>query len=391
MSAMVTVFLKEVRENLRDRKTVFNSLLMGPIMGPLLFVVMMSVILNRELDRAEQPLKLPVIGAEQAPNLVGFLRQQGVQVLPPPADAEAAVKAQEFDVVLRIPAEFPQAWAKGESAPVELVYDASQRDANRPRERAKDLIEAYGRQVSALRLLARGVHPLVTRPVAVVERDQSSAAARAGQIMAFLPYVLMIGAFIGGMYLAIDTTAGERERRSLEPLLATPNSASSIMLGKLSATTSFALASLVLTLIAFALLVPRLPLDKLGFQLDFGLVTALKVLLLCAPVVLFASALQTLVAAYAKSFREAQSYLQLILFVPMIPSIAVMIVPLKTELWMMATPLLAQNLAINKLVRGEAVPTLHFALAIGVMLVLALVITAITAQVYKREQLAAST
>ena len=390
MSALFTVWRKEVTENLRDRRTVINSLLMGPVLGPVLFVGMMSLMMTRELDRADAPLKLPVVGAEHAPKLVGFLKQQSVEVLPAPADPEAAVKAQEHDVVLRIPAEFDAQWRAGEPAVVELVYDASQRDANRPRERARTLLENYGRQVSALRLLARGLHPSLSTPVAVLERDQSSAASRAGLIMAFMPYVLMLGAFIGGMYLAIDTTAGERERRSLEPLLATPNPPSAIMLGKLGATCTFALASLVLTLVAFALLVPALPLDRMGFRLDFGMLTALKVLLLCVPVVLFASALQTLIAAFAKSYREAQSYLQLLMFLPMLPSILVLILPLKIETWMMATPLLAQNLAINKLVRGETLPPLHFALAIGVMLVLALIATAISAQVYKREQLAAS-
>jgi sodium transport system permease protein len=390
MNTILIVYVKEVLENLRDKRTVINSLLMGPLIGPVLMMGMLSFMLTRELDRAEAPLKLPVAGAEFAPNLVAFLRQHAVEVMPAPADPEAAVKNQDQDLVLRIPKDFAEHWRRGEAAPVELVFDASQRDSNTPIKRTKDVLDAYGHEVGALRLLARGIHPGLVNPIVLLERDQSTAISRAGVVLAFLPYIMMLGAFIGGMYLAIDTTAGERERRSLEPLLATPNPPSRIMLGKLAATATFAMTSLILTLIAFALLFPRLPLDKLDFRIDFGLLAALKVLGICAPVVLMASALQTLIAAYAKSHREAQSYLQFVMFVPMLPSLVVMVMPLKVETWMMATPLLAQNLAINKLLRGEYISPLHYALSVGVTLLLGAVLVAVAAQLYRREELAVS-
>jgi len=390
MSTILTVFLKEVVENLRDRRTLINSLVMGPLIGPILITAMMSVMLTRELDRAEQPLKLPVAGQENAPNLVTFLRQHGVQVQPAPEDPEAAIKAQAHDVVLRIPKDYGEQWRKGEPAPVELIYDQSQRDARGPRDRTKDLLQEYNREVGLLRLLARGVHPVLASPVVVVDRDQSTPVSRAGIVLAFMPYFMMFGAFLGGMYLAIDTTAGERERRSLEPLLATPNPPSQIMLGKLAATSTFALVSLVLNITAFSVMFRRLPLDKLGFEIDLGLPIVGQILAVCIPVVLLASALQTLVAAFAKSYREAQSYLQILLFVPMLPSLLVMVMPIKAETWMMATPLLSQNLVINKLVRGETILPMHFWLCIATTLALALIATAITARVYQREQLAVS-
>lgn len=390
MSAILTVFFKEVLENLRDRRTVTSSLLMGPLLGPVIFVGLMSLVMGRELERAEKPLVLPVANAKLAPNLVGYLERHGVKIEEAPANPEKAVAEQDKDVVLRIPDDYASAWRKGEPAPIEIVYDASQRDSNAPVSRVKKTLEAYGREVTALRLLSRGIHPAVVYPLAVVERDQSTPQSRAGLLLAFLPYMMMIGAFIGGMYLAIDTTAGERERRSLEPLLATPNTAGQIMLGKLAATCAFALTSLVLTLLAFGIGVPRLPLDQLGFRLDFSVLAALKILALCAPIVLFASALQTVIAAFARSYREAQSYLQFLLFVPMIPSLLLMVLPVKTQTWMMAVPLLSQNLLINKLVRGEGIPGMHYALAIASSLLLGLITTAVAAKLYAREQLAVS-
>ena len=118
MSAATTVFLKEVTENLRDRKTVFNALVMGPLLGPVFFVMMMSFMITRELSNAEKPLEVPVVGAEHAPNLVGWLRQQGVQVQPAPEDSEAAVRARDARAVLVIPADYPERWRAGETAQV---------------------------------------------------------------------------------------------------------------------------------------------------------------------------------------------------------------------------------------------------------------------------------
>ena len=130
MKSALIVFLKEVRENLRDRRTLINTLVTGPIMAPLIFVLSVNTLVTRELDKAERPLTVPVIGAEHAPNLIEALKQQRVEIKPGPTDAERAVREQDADVVLRIPAKYAEDWNKGQTAQVELVYDESQRDAN---------------------------------------------------------------------------------------------------------------------------------------------------------------------------------------------------------------------------------------------------------------------
>ena len=293
---ILTIFRKEVLENLRDRKTVMNALILGPVIGPLLFAIIMSTVLTRELGRAEKPLDLPVVGAERAPNLVAFLATRNLKIEPAPKDPEAAIRDQDEEIVLRIGKDFGEDWAAGKPAEVEMLFDSSRQDTGAATQRVVDALKAYRRQVSALRLVARGISPLLTHPRAVVERDQASEVARGAQFLMFLPYMLIIGAFMGGMYLAIDTTAGERERQSLEPLLATPVPRGQIMLGKLAATSAFAIASLLLTLIAFALLLPQLPLTKLGLKFNFGPVVFLQMLAALGPVVLLASSLQTLTA-----------------------------------------------------------------------------------------------
>src|SRR3569623_3751059 len=130
------------------------------------------------------------------------------------------IRGQDSDFVLRIPAIFGEAWSHGEPAQVELLYDASQRETGSSVERLRNVLENYGRQTGALRLLARGLSPSVANPLVVADRDQSTPQSRSALLFGMLPYFLILSSFMGGMYLAIDTTAGERERQSLDPLFA---------------------------------------------------------------------------------------------------------------------------------------------------------------------------
>ena len=390
MNPALTVFLKEVTENLRDRKTVVNALVMGPLLGPVFFAIMMGFVITKQLDSAEKPLEVAVVGAANAPNLVAWLEQQGMVVTPAPADADRAIRSRDSRAVLIVPDDYGKHWRAGETAQVEVLFDSSDQDSRAPVARLTGLLEGYTRQQSALRVAARGMHPAVLSPVAVAERDIASTQQRAGQLLSFLPYLLVLGAFLGGMYLAIDTTAGERERQSLEPLLVNPASRAEIVLGKLGATFGFAMVSMMLSLVAFAIAFQYIPLDRLGMKVDFGAGLILRAGLLMVPLVMVFAARQTIVAAYAKSYREAQTYLSLLMLLPMMPSVILMVNPMKGELWMSAVPLLSQNVLIMALARGERVALLDFALSFGTSLVLAVVLVWIAVRIYHREQLAVS-
>jgi sodium transport system permease protein len=390
MNAAWTVFLKEVTENLRDKKTVVNALVMGPLLGPVFFAMMMGFIITKQLKSADKPLEVPVVGAENAPNLVDWLERQSVVVQAAPADPEKAIRGRDAKVVLSIPANYAEHWRAGETAQVEVLFDSSDQDSRAPVARLTGLLEGYGRQTSALRVAARGLHPAILSPVVVDEHDLASTQQRAGQLLSFLPYLLVLGAFLGGMYLAIDTTAGERERQSLEPLLANPATRAQIVLGKLGATFGFAMVSMMLSLVMFAIAFQYIPLDRLGMKVDFGAGLILRAGLLMVPLVMVFAALQTIVAAYAKSYREAQTYLSLLMLLPMLPSVILMINPMKAEMWMAAVPLLSQNVLIMELARGEVVELARFALSFGASLVLAAALVWVAVRIYHREQLAVS-
>jgi sodium transport system permease protein len=391
MKSVFTVFWKEVRENLRDRRTVINTLLTGPLLAPAIFVLIINATISRELDKAERPLPVPVIGAANAPNLVAALKQQNIEIKDAPADPERAVRDMDADLVLRIPAEFGDSWKKGEPAQVELIFDASRREAQTSVGRLRGALESYSQRTGAMRLLARGISPGVIRPYVVADRDQSTAQTRSGTLFAMLPYFFILGAFIGGMALAIDTTAGERERQSLEPLLVNPVSRSQLLIGKLLATSLFALTSVLLGIVAFSVVGRFLPTEKLGMSLVIGFHFGWTVLLVMLPLVVLIATLQTLAAAFAKSFREAQTYLSLLMFVPAVPTMMLSLFPVKTEAWMYAVPLMGQQIVITRLMRGDAVSSADLGICFACTAAAALVVYALTVTIYRGERLAIST
>jgi sodium transport system permease protein len=369
---------------------VVNALLTGPLLGPVIFVMLVNVTVSRELTQAEAPLALPVIGAEHAPNLVAALRQLGLEPQPPVADPIAVVRNRDASVVLRIPSSFSDAWAKGDPAQVELYYDSSQRDAEQPVRRLKAMLERYSRLTGSLRLVARGLSPAVGNPVVVDERDQSTPQSRAGRLFSILPYFFVLTVFIGGMYLAIDLTAGERERQSMEPLFINPVAPWRILLGKVGAICVFALASLVICAAAFAVVGRFVPTEKLGIALGLGPVFVVKVLVLMLPLVLLVAGLETLVASFSKTYREAQTYLGILMLVPALLSVLLTVLPVKTADWMYAVPLLGQQVGITELLIGGSVTAAQIGTCLGAGFLVAALMLVVTARVYDSERMAIS-
>lgn len=384
---MIAVFIKELLDNFRDRRVVLNTLVLGPLLGPVVFGLMISFMASETAERLEAALELPVVGAEHAPNLIGWLERQGVIIEEAPDDPEAAVRAEDEEVVVRIPPEFADAWAEGRPAPVEIIADRSLRYTGTTISRVNSYLDIYGSQIGQLRLQLRGVHPEITRPIDSQVIDLSTPTSRGGQILAFLPYFILITVFMGSMHMAVDTTAGERERKSLEPLLINPLPRWKIMAGKLMATTFFALATLALGLIAFVYAMGMLPTADMGVALNLDFKVAGMAFLLVAPAALLAAALLTILASFAKSFREAQSYMGLVIFVPMIPSFWLLIDPTKAETWMSWVPLLNQNIMILELVRGEPINWIWVGATLASTTVVALALAWVAGGLYNRPKL----
>ncbi|MGE5168568.1 MAG: ABC transporter permease, partial [Deltaproteobacteria bacterium] len=163
-----------------------------------------------------------------------------------------------------------------------------------------------------------------------------------------------------------------------------------ILAGKLGATTAFAITTVALSILAFAVVGQFLPLQKIGMTLTLGARFVALTLFVMLPLAAMLAALQTLVAAFAKSYREAQTYLGLLNLVPIIPTLLLTILPIKTQTWMYAVPLLGQQVTILRLMRGDPVADSTLLLCFACTTVAALLVALVTAKIYHSERLAIS-
>ena len=386
VSTVWSVMRKELRDISRDRRTLALALLLGPLLYPLIIIGTGSIAEKRAKTELDRTLVIPIEGRERAPNLVAFLATQGIEAKAAPKDLDAAIARQDEDVGLHIDEDFAADWRAGKPAVVEIVADSTRRNAEIPLARVRAALDGYREQMGALRLLARGIDPSVTRAVNVGSRDVASEQAKKGQVLSILlPYLLILSSFLGGAYLILDATAGERERQSLEPLLATPASRGGIVSGKIAAACALGLLSLLLTLLSFKL---SAQLATTARMLDVSFPAIAKMLVVLVPMVLIGTSLLTFLAAASKSMKEAQSHMTWLMLLPMIPSILLMANPIKSQAWQFAVPFLAQNQLLLKIVRGELIDARTWLVYFGASFGLALLLWFAAVRRYHQERLA---
>ena len=256
------------------------------------------------------------------------------------------------------------------SQPAQLLLYVDSSDANNGKDvsRIKSLLSQYGSLLARLRVMTRGIDPLVLSPIVIHDVDVSTPASRSVLALGTLSYLVLLTMLMGGMYLAIDATAGERERGSLEPLLTVPVRREHLIYGKMLATCAFMTLSLSLTVSAFAIVLQFAGLERFGMSVNFGPLVALMVVVFCLPLVPLGAALMTIVAAFTRSYREAQTYLGLVLLVPTLPLVFASVLGLRPTASLMAVPSLSQHFLITSLLRDEPIPGSFLALSIGVTL-----------------------
>jgi sodium transport system permease protein len=388
--AILSVFRKEFRENLRDRRTLISALIFGPLFGPLLFGATLSLSIERGTSEADKQVTLAVSHAERAPNLLAHLRQYGVKVESVSYDDTAArevVKEHRKPLVLVVTDDFGSRFEASQPAQLLLYVDSSDANNSKDVARIRALLSNYGSLLARLRVMTRGIDPLVLSPIVIHDVDVSTPASRSVLALGTLSYLVLLTMLMGGMYLAIDATAGERERGSLEPLLTVPVRREHLIYGKMLATCAFMTLSLCLTVSAFATVLQFAGLERFGMSVNFGPLVALTVILFCLPLVPLGAALMTIVAAFTRSYREAQTYLGLVLLVPTLPLVFAGVLGLRPTAGLMAVPSLSQHFLITSLLRDEPVSGAFLALSVGVTLAVGGILVFIAGRLYHREAL----
>jgi sodium transport system permease protein len=351
---------------------------------------MINLSLEQAISDDEKALDVPAIGMSHAPNLVAYLESNNLRVVDLPDSRNAAVESVEQgrkDFVLIIPKDFGDRLRQSLPARVEIISDRANTTAERDAGRLRDALERYSSELASLRLAARGLNPLVVRPLNIDDVDVSTPSGRSALLLGMMSYFFIFALLLGGMYLAIDSTAGERERGSLEPLLTLPVTRGRLILGKIMATCLFMMLSLGLSLAAFYFALPFMPLKELGMTPNFGPAVVLDAFLLLLPFVLVGAALMTLVASFTKSYREAQTWLSVLMLAPTLPILVVSILQLKPRMEYMFVPSLSQHLLLVDLIKNEALDRTNVLISVASTLVFGILLTWVCARLYRREGL----
>jgi sodium transport system permease protein len=389
MRTLFTVFFKEFVENLRDRRTLLSAIVFGPLFGPLLFGLMISRMLQQSVVEADEPLKITISGSAYAPGLTRFLETQGAQLTKKEFTEDAARAAvrtgHDTPVIVMVPEEYPKLFAAADPAPILLFADSADSQNRKIAERARQFLSAYGSSIAQRRLQIRGVNPTLAVPVAVNDIDVATPSGRAVVVLGFMTYFVLFAVLMGGLYLAIDSTAGERERGSLEALLSLPVSRSALVGGKILATCAYMCISLGLSLAAFVVAFRFVPLERIGMSANLTAGTAAQCFLICLPFVPLGATLMTLVASFTRTYREAQTYLSLVLLVPTLPIAFASIYSLKTQASLMFIPSLSQHLLMTSILKDEPVAVLDVLVSAAASVAIAALLFIVTARHWRRE------
>lgn len=356
------VLRKELRDALRDKRSLRMAFL-PPIYFVAIFVGLVVFAVNIANDKkvaGVSAIPVYVEGAQNLPELVAWLREQGADIKPIESAAFAQVKAKKIDFALIIPEAAKHKRAQGESAPVWLVYDGANQKLSSSIGFVRAQIYVWSSRVGAVNLMARGIAPDVASPVMLREENIADEQKMSVYLLASVPLTLLLAVFISSVGFSADMTAGERERRSLESLLITPASSASLYLGKWLTSTALTLVVLTMQLSLLAMAFRWLPFNQLGLRVDvdvFDLITIFWVLL---PVICFAVALQLSLAIFAKSFKDAQSLVAALVFLPMLLNMYTLFNPGVFYDWWLWVPVLGQSVVIKEILLGGTLADFTF-------------------------------
>lgn len=385
MRAAIIVFLKEITDALRDRRTALMVLIASILTGPVTLVLVAQFVSG--LEEKASILKVRISGQEHAPALVNFLQRSDVEIEPAPKDYQALVREGRLDAVIVVPPDFDSRWLTGEGAKVEIFYDDSRTDAGPAIRQAERLLRAFNRETGMLRLVARGVSPDLVEPVKVDHVNTATPRQKGAFLLFLIPMFAILSPLLGGMTLAIDSTAGERERGSLEPLLANPVPIGQLVVGKWLAAWAFASLVAVLTLGGFVIAASLYAGKRLAALMAFGAPEFAAFVAVVVPFAAMTAALQMLICTYGRSYREAQTYVSYLATVVSFVPVIVLFTGMKDSLWQLAVPVLAQQVVLGRVIRGDTLTAMDWFMPSLMALVLAAVFVALVARLLRDERI----
>jgi sodium transport system permease protein len=387
-SKFLIVFRKELRETLRDKRTV-GLLALFTLLYPVMIGFMMHQLIGKSTKTEREGIDVAVIGGAKAPTLMAQLGEKNITVKETAPMSEDAIgellRAKKAVAVLRLPDDYADNYYAMRPARVEIWFDSAT-ESNAQRREVEDVLSAYGANVASARLLAHGVSPAALTPIQVQRYDTGTNASRSAMIIGSIIGILFFPAFMLSMSAAVDSTAGERERRSLEVLMAQPARTWELVGGKWLAASILAIVGVSFELLLAHVILKWLPLEEIGMSWSLGWGDLALVCLVTVPLSLLAGALYVALAMNAKTFKEAQTILSIVMIAPLLPGIVVSMLDLKSAQWMYLVPMLSNQTLVKELSKSGDIGALPFLLTFLCSMLPALAIVAFASWRMKSER-----
>jgi sodium transport system permease protein len=382
MQTIIVVFMKEMIDNLRDRRSIAMAMIY-PLIGPILLGLMITFVAGSLKVVPGSAMRVPTAGTGNAPLLAQYVKAHGAMITEAPPDAEDAVRKGRMPFVMVI----PQPQRQDEPLEITLLTDASRISSVVPIAQLMDLLHGYEHEVAAKELQKMGISPSILAPLAIEQRNVGKSISLGATFLNMMPPFFIFTLFLGGVYLTLDTTSGERERGSFEPLMINPVSRSEVLCGKFGAAVVFTLIALSVQMAAFWSMLHLVPRDALGLMTPPGAARLSLLLPVCLPLALFAVAAQLVIAAVTRSLKEAQTYLGLLPLVPAIAGMLLVFAPVELHSLLAAIPTFGQTVLMGQVIRSETMSWSLIAISAFATLAVTMILLAIAFRLYEREQI----
>ncbi len=379
-----TVFRKELVDALRDRRTIVTMLVTGIAIGPIALVLMGRYVAGIEEKAAAR--QVLVDGLDRAPPLANFLARNGITPQPPPPDYAARIERGTLqEAVVVVPERFMERYERGETIDVQLVFDDSRTGAQPSIRLADSALRGFSRETGVLRVIARGLSPQLLNTINVERVDIATPKQQAAFLLFLIPMFGLLGAVIGGLGVALDTTAGERERGSLEPLLMNPVPTGALVAGKWTLVALFGSTTVLLSFAGFAVATQFMTNARLSAIFAFGLPELVRFSAVAVPFACMIAAVLMLIATFGRSYKEAQTYASYVALVVNFVPLVTVFANLSDAPWQRFVPALAQQVVMARILRGDETTLFDYAVPPAIAVVVTVACLAMLARLLKRE------
>lgn len=383
------VYRKELRDMLRDKRTIRSMIIIPMIAFPLLYGGIFYFIGKTEGQAQRESSAVMIQGGDDSPKVMSALRGfSEVNIVPYQADGKQEVIDKKIRALVTIPPGFDAGIAAGKSEQVAINFYRDDEKSEMANDRLQKFFDDYKNRVARAALQAHGLPPSMLEPFTVSASNIAPPAKVGAAVLGgWIPYLIIILSFTGAMYPAMDLTAGEKERGTMETILTSPVSRTDLVIGKFLMVFTAAVVTAVLSLVSMGVLFSqrgKLGLGSQAIEITIDPSSVLAVIVLLLPLAVLFAAVLLAVALFAKSYREAQSYVSPLVFIVIAPAIVGALPGIELNWKTALVPILNTSL-VSKEIIGGSYPWLSIAAIFGMTSVYAAIAIAWAVRMFNRE------